>query len=66
MNNCKVSALDYCLGFVNAVDEIDEIVVGANSSVELKEIMLSNSNVNSAPIELASSDEQLIYPFNWN
>jgi len=66
LNNCKVSALDYCLGFVNAVDEIDEIVVGANSSVELKEIMLSNSNVNSAPIELASSDEQLIYPFNWN
>ena len=66
LNNCKVSALDYCLGFINAVDEIDKIVVGANSSVELHEIMSSKSRVNSAPIELASSDEQLIYPFNWN
>jgi aryl-alcohol dehydrogenase-like predicted oxidoreductase len=66
LDNCNVSAIDYCLGFINAVYEIDEIVVGANSAVELKEIMSSKSKLNSVPIELASSDEQLIYPFNWN
>ncbi len=66
LNSCQVSAIDYCLGFSKAVEEIDEIVVGANSAVELKEIMSSKSSVNSVPIELASSDKQLIYPFNWN
>jgi aryl-alcohol dehydrogenase-like predicted oxidoreductase len=66
LKNCKVSALEYCLGFANSVDEIDEIVVGANSTHELNEIMSSKSKFNSVPIELASSDEQLIYPFNWN
>jgi aryl-alcohol dehydrogenase-like predicted oxidoreductase len=65
LKNCKVSALEYCLGFANSVDEIDEIVVGANSAHELHEIMSSISRFNSVPIELASSDEQLIYPFNW-
>lgn len=60
------STLDYCLAFIKGVEEIDEIVVGANSSYELHEIMASKSKLNSAPIELASSDEKLIYPFNWN
>jgi aryl-alcohol dehydrogenase-like predicted oxidoreductase len=66
LNSCQVSAIDYYLGFAKAVEEIDEIVVGANSSYELREIMSSKSKLNAAPIELASSDEQLIYPFNWN
>lgn len=60
------SALDYCLGFIRGVEEVDEIVIGANSARELKEIMASEAMFNSAPIELASSDEKLIYPFNWN
>ncbi len=60
------SALDYCLGFIKGVEEVDEIVIGANSARELKEIMASQVMFNSAPIELASSDEKLIYPFNWN
>jgi aryl-alcohol dehydrogenase-like predicted oxidoreductase len=66
LNRCQVSAIEYCLGFAKAVEEIDEIVVGANSSYELREIMSSKSKLNAVPIELASSDEQLIYPFNWN
>jgi aryl-alcohol dehydrogenase-like predicted oxidoreductase len=60
------SALDYCIGFIKGVKEVDEIVIGANSARELKEIMASQAMSNSAPIELASSDEKLIYPFNWN
>ena len=60
------SALDYCLGFIKEVEEIDEIVVGANSSNELEEIMANQVMFNSVPIELSSSDEKLIYPFNWN
>lgn len=59
------SALDYCLGFIKEVEEIDEIVVGANSSNELEEIMASNSILKSVPKGIASSDERLIYPFNW-
>jgi aryl-alcohol dehydrogenase-like predicted oxidoreductase len=60
------SSLDYCLGFIKGVEEVDEIVIGANSARELKEIMASQAMFNSAPIELASSDEKLIYPSNWN
>ena len=59
------SALDYCLGFIKGVKEVDEIVIGANSDSELKEIMASQAMFNSAPIELVSSDVKLIYPFNW-
>ena len=60
------SPIDYCLGFIKRVEEVDEIVIGANSAQELKEIMASQVMFNSVPIELASSDEKLIYPFNWN
>jgi aryl-alcohol dehydrogenase-like predicted oxidoreductase len=66
LNMFEGSALDYCLGFAKGFEEVDEIVVGANSSHELREIVSSKSKLNSVPIELASSDEQLIYPFNWN
>lgn len=66
LNLFGVTALDYCLGFIKGIEEIDEIVVGANFSYELHEIMASKSKLNSVPIELASSDEKLIYPFNWN
>jgi aryl-alcohol dehydrogenase-like predicted oxidoreductase len=66
LNSFGSSALDYCLGFAKAVEEIDEIVVGANSSYELRETMSSKSKLSSVPIELASSDEQLIYPFKWH
>lgn len=66
LNMFEGSALDYCLGFIKGVEEVDEIVIGANSACELKEIMASQAMFNSAPIELASSDEKLIYPFNWN
>lgn len=61
----QISALDYCLGFIKGIQEVDEIVVGANSSNELEEIMASNSILKSVPTGLASSDERLIYPFNW-
>ncbi len=66
LNMFGSTALNYCLGFITGVEEIDEIVVGANSSYELREIVSSKTKLNSVPIELASSDEQLIYPFNWN
>jgi aryl-alcohol dehydrogenase-like predicted oxidoreductase len=66
LNSCQVSSIDYCLGFAKAIEEIDEIVVGVNSSYELREIVSSKTKLNSVPFDLASSDEQLIYPFNWN
>lgn len=60
------SPLDYCLGFIKGIEEVDEIVIGANSAKELKEILNSESKINSVPIELSNSDPKLIYPFNWN
>jgi aryl-alcohol dehydrogenase-like predicted oxidoreductase len=66
LNKLEVSALDYCLGFIKGVKEVDEIVIGANSAYEMREIVASQAVFNSVSIELASSDEKLIYPFNWN
>ncbi len=60
------TALDYCLGFIKGVEEIDEIVIGANSAKELNEIMVSDSKNYSVPVELSTSDPNLIYPYNWN
>ncbi len=60
-----LSALEYCLAFVNQIEELDEIIVGVNSASELQEIVGCFSSKISAPIELTSSDENLIYPFNW-
>lgn len=66
LNEFGGTALDYCLGFIKGVEEIDDIVIGVNSANELKEIMISEAKFISAPMELSSSDEKLIYPFNWN
>ncbi len=66
LNKFGGSAVEYCLGFIKGVEEVDEIVIGANSADELKEIIVSQAVFNSAHIELSSSDEKLIYPFNWN
>lgn len=62
----QCSAMDYCLGFIRGIEEVDEIVVGVNSAAELKEILISELVINSVPIELSNSDPGLIYPFNWN
>lgn len=60
------TVLDYCLGFIKGLEEIDEIVIGANSAKELNEIMVSDLNNYSVPEELSTSDPKLIYPYNWN
>ncbi len=59
------SALDYCLGFIKGINEIDNIVVGANSGLELKELAASKVWLPDVSNHLTSSDENLIYPFNW-
>jgi aryl-alcohol dehydrogenase-like predicted oxidoreductase len=59
------SALDYCLGFIKGINEVDNIVVGANSALELKELATSKVILPDVSKSLTSSDENLIYPFNW-
>ncbi len=66
LNEFHGTALDFCLGFIKGIVEVDENVIGANSEHELEEIMKSNSKIYSVPIELSNSDPELIYPFNWN
>jgi aryl-alcohol dehydrogenase-like predicted oxidoreductase len=65
LKNLNMNAIQYCLSFVKGIKEIDEIIVGVNSANELEEIIKSDSKLIIAPEELASSDESLIYPFNW-
>jgi aryl-alcohol dehydrogenase-like predicted oxidoreductase len=62
----QITALDYCLGFIKGIEEIDEIVIGANSSKELEQILASDLVLKSMTSELMSLDENLIYPFNWS
>jgi len=59
------SALDYCLGFIKGINEVDNIVVGVNSAVEFKEVATSVIVLKDVSEFFSSSDDNLIYPFNW-
>jgi len=65
LNVFEGSALDYCLGFIKGINEIDNIVVGANSGIELTGIATSKVILRDVSNHLTSSDENLIYPVNW-
>jgi aryl-alcohol dehydrogenase-like predicted oxidoreductase len=65
LNVFEDSALNYCLGFIKGITEIDSIVVGVNSALEFKGIAASNLILRDVSNHLTSSDENLIYPFNW-
>jgi len=60
----EITALEACLSFISNNNLIDEMVIGVNSEMELKEIL--NIKQNSHPaFEINSRDKELINPSNW-
>ena len=62
----NISALQASLSFSLSFPEIDQVIVGVNSSDQLLEIISASRNTlkNNLP-NLASEDENLINPSNW-
>jgi aryl-alcohol dehydrogenase-like predicted oxidoreductase len=63
----KATALEACLTFPLSFSEIDRIVIGANSLMQLNEILQTTSKAfQISPPDIASQDEGLIDPSRWN
>lgn len=62
-----LTPLQACLGFVMSQSEIDHVVVGVDSLIQLQEI-LDNIPISKIefPIYLSNNDESLINPSHWN
>ena len=67
LDDNNVSALQASLAFPLSFPEVDRVVVGADSSIQLLEIInASNSVLNTELPNLLCSDENLINPANWS
>lgn len=63
----KITPVQAALGFVNAINEIDKIVVGVDSVAQLDELLkLYDYTLQTAPEDIASDDENLLNPSYWN
>ena len=61
-----LSPLETCLGYVSAIPQVQQVVVGVNGLNHIKEILQADTN--RAPIwspALATDDEELLNPVNW-
>jgi aryl-alcohol dehydrogenase-like predicted oxidoreductase len=65
--NNKMTPLEACLGFVKREEMIDSIVIGVNSVLQLKEILVTpKNNITKIPKSLITTDQNLINPTNWS
>ena len=64
----SMSNLEFALGFVQSLDEIDKVIVGVNTVDQLREIVDSSKiRIDYKKYSnLAISDAQYINPSNWN
>lgn len=63
----KIAALEACMAFPLSFPEIDRIVIGANSLMQLNEILLASSGLlKILPPNISSQDEGLINPGSWS
>ena len=63
----KISAVEACIGFVNAFPQITKVVVGVVSYEQLQQIiMASKLDVHPVWPVISSDDERLINPSRWN
>ena len=67
INNNNVSPIEAALGFVNSIDEIDNIIVGVDNEIQLYNIIntfevLKNIDYSSF---IGSYNEKLVNPVNW-
>jgi aryl-alcohol dehydrogenase-like predicted oxidoreductase len=66
LEEVKMSPLEASLGFVNSESMIDRNVVGVDSLKQLKEIIAcSDLQIKDIPIEITTTDQNLINPSNW-
>jgi hypothetical protein len=61
----NISAMEACLQFVYSIQEVDKFVIGIDQIEQLKEILSIQPTKMNFPIEIESTDKNLIYPFNW-
>ena len=62
----KLSPVDGALSYVLSEDRFEKVIVGVNSSQELKELIQVKAKTIDALGELSSPDLDLIEPFRWN
>lgn len=67
LQNNSLTPLQGCLAYVNSIDEIKKIVVGAENTNQLRQIIndLNIDNVAEFP-NISSEDENLINPGKWS
>ena len=61
----NISPLDACLSFVDSFNEINKVIIGINSSQQLKQILRCISKKDLKFPEMYSNDKKLINPSNW-
>jgi len=62
----KISQLEACFNFINQYNEIDRIVVGIDSAIQLEEIIIaSKKNIPLKYPNFYSNNLKLINPSNW-
>jgi aryl-alcohol dehydrogenase-like predicted oxidoreductase len=66
-NRLSVNKLSLALGFVNSIKEIDKIVIGIDSVVQLKQIIKANKiKINPIDFDRFSMNNQFIDPSLWD
>lgn len=60
------SPLAACISFFNSIDEVDSVVIGIDSFIQLQEVLSVGDLQLDIPSEFRCSDENLINPGNWN
>ena len=66
--NTVVSRIAACLAYPLSLEQVDQVIVGVDSAVQLLEILQAAMKVNEGPDTsfMCSSDLDLINPSNWN
>jgi len=65
----QISKLSLALSILNAYPELDRAVLGCTSAAQLSELLQASASANKLSVDwqsLATDQESLLLPFNWN
>ena len=66
LNDNRITALEATIRYVLSVKEISRVIVGVDTKYQLEQIMIaSNGTIPQIPMELYTSDVDLLNPSNW-
>ena len=66
LTQAKISPLMACVSYMHAIDEVDKIIIGVNSSKQLHEIIeATTKGPVDVPNSLYSNDINLLHPHMW-